>query len=108
MHPLGTVLDDSIGCALWFAARGEGLVKSRGAAQPILYKSQARVRVNFVARYLCINYYYILIIYNFVAKCIYTVCMKYSGLCIGNNISAAVHAVIHIISLTVACGIGHT
>jgi len=24
--PLTTVLDDSIGCALWFAARGEGLL----------------------------------------------------------------------------------
>lgn len=26
VHPLETVLDDSIGCAVWFAARGEGVV----------------------------------------------------------------------------------
>ena len=24
LHPLNTVLDDSIGCAIWFAARGRG------------------------------------------------------------------------------------
>ena len=24
IHPASTVLDDSIGCAQWFAARGEG------------------------------------------------------------------------------------
>ncbi len=24
LHPAKTVLDDSIGCALWFAARGSG------------------------------------------------------------------------------------
>ena len=28
MSPLNTVLDDSIGCALWFAARGVGRVRS--------------------------------------------------------------------------------
>ncbi|ESO11561.1 hypothetical protein HELRODRAFT_189999 [Helobdella robusta] len=27
IHPLDTVLDDSIGCALWFAARGQGRLK---------------------------------------------------------------------------------
>lgn len=43
VYPLGTVLDDSIGCALWFAARGEGLVRAPGSAEPILYRSQARV-----------------------------------------------------------------
>ena len=26
VHPLCTVLDDSIGCALWFASRGRGLL----------------------------------------------------------------------------------
>ena len=25
LHPLHTVLDDSIGCAIWFAARGKGV-----------------------------------------------------------------------------------
>lgn len=28
LHPLSTVLDDSIGCAIWFAARGVGLVST--------------------------------------------------------------------------------
>ena len=28
MYPLQTVLDDSIGCALWFAARGRGVLYS--------------------------------------------------------------------------------
>ncbi|XP_060733076.1 asparagine synthetase domain-containing protein 1 [Tachysurus vachellii] len=32
VHPLDTVLDDSIGCAMWFAARGSGLV-SEGTRQ---------------------------------------------------------------------------
>ncbi|XP_072541566.1 asparagine synthetase domain-containing protein 1 [Salminus brasiliensis] len=32
VHPLDTVLDDSIGCAVWFAARGTGVV-SDGAEQ---------------------------------------------------------------------------
>ncbi|KAJ3592176.1 hypothetical protein NHX12_007304 [Muraenolepis orangiensis] len=32
VQPLDTVLDDSIGCAMWFAARGEGLV-TRGRDQ---------------------------------------------------------------------------
>ena len=26
MYPLNTVLDDSIGCAVWFAARGQGIL----------------------------------------------------------------------------------
>ena len=33
VHPLRTVLDDSIGCALWFAARGEGLLQSTGPGE---------------------------------------------------------------------------
>ena len=33
VHPLRTVLDDSIGCALWFAARGEGLLQSMGPGE---------------------------------------------------------------------------
>ncbi|KAG9271718.1 asparagine synthetase domain-containing protein 1 [Astyanax mexicanus] len=32
VHPLDTVLDDSIGCAVWFAARGTGIV-SEGAEE---------------------------------------------------------------------------
>jgi len=35
--PLTTVLDDSIGCALWFAARGKGLLDG------IPYTTTARV-----------------------------------------------------------------
>ena len=30
LHPLNTVLDDSIGCAIWFAARGRGHDRSSG------------------------------------------------------------------------------
>ena len=26
VYPLDTVLDDSIGCAIWFAARGKGIL----------------------------------------------------------------------------------
>ena len=26
VYPLNTVLDDSIGCAVWFAARGQGVM----------------------------------------------------------------------------------
>lgn len=32
VHPLDTVLDDSIGCAVWFAARGTGII-SEGAEE---------------------------------------------------------------------------
>jgi len=28
LHPLETVLDDSIGCAMWHAASGEGILYS--------------------------------------------------------------------------------
>jgi len=28
LKPLNTVLDDSIGCALWFAARGRGVINT--------------------------------------------------------------------------------
>lgn len=37
IHPLSSVLDDSLGCALWFASRGEGLINGT------LYKSPARI-----------------------------------------------------------------
>ncbi|XP_038155382.1 asparagine synthetase domain-containing protein 1 [Cyprinodon tularosa] len=41
LHPLDTVLDDSIGCAVWFAARGAGLVLEDGA--PRAFTSSAKV-----------------------------------------------------------------
>ncbi|NXE97861.1 ASND1 protein, partial [Menura novaehollandiae] len=41
IYPLDTVLDDSIGCAIWFASRGEGFVSKQGELKP--YKSPAKV-----------------------------------------------------------------
>ncbi|NXW90625.1 ASND1 protein, partial [Alopecoenas beccarii] len=41
IYPLDTVLDDSIGCAIWFASRGEGFINNRGELKP--YKSPAKV-----------------------------------------------------------------
>ncbi|XP_067891713.1 asparagine synthetase domain-containing protein 1 [Heterodontus francisci] len=41
VQPLDTVLDDSIGCAVWFAARGIGTSTSNGEIQP--YISTAKV-----------------------------------------------------------------
>ncbi|NXG47293.1 ASND1 protein, partial [Psilopogon haemacephalus] len=41
IYPLNTVLDDSIGCAVWFASRGEGFVSNQGEMKP--YKSSAKV-----------------------------------------------------------------
>ncbi|XP_077175564.1 asparagine synthetase domain-containing protein 1 [Paroedura picta] len=41
VYPLDTVLDDSIGCAVWFASRGEGLITNQGGPKP--YKSPAKV-----------------------------------------------------------------
>ncbi|NXN06900.1 ASND1 protein, partial [Indicator maculatus] len=41
IYPLDTVLDDSIGCAMWFASRGEGFVSNQGEMKP--YKSPAKV-----------------------------------------------------------------
>ncbi|XP_060113242.1 asparagine synthetase domain-containing protein 1 [Heteronotia binoei] len=41
VYPLDTVLDDSIGCAVWFASRGEGLKTHQGVTRP--YKSPAKV-----------------------------------------------------------------
>jgi len=40
IYPLNTVLDDSLGCALWFASRGKGCLHP-GDAQ---YSSHATVR----------------------------------------------------------------
>ncbi|XP_056435464.1 asparagine synthetase domain-containing protein 1 [Gadus chalcogrammus] len=41
VQPLDTVLDDSIGCAMWFAARGEGFVTQDGDRTP--FSSPAKV-----------------------------------------------------------------
>ncbi|KFP33534.1 Asparagine synthetase domain-containing protein 1, partial [Colius striatus] len=41
IYPLNTVLDDSIGCAIWFASRGEGFISNQGELKP--YKSLAKV-----------------------------------------------------------------
>ncbi|NWX42184.1 ASND1 protein, partial [Steatornis caripensis] len=40
IYPLDTVLDDSIGCAIWFASRGEGFISNQGGLKP--YKSPAK------------------------------------------------------------------
>ncbi|XP_022318246.2 asparagine synthetase domain-containing protein 1-like isoform X2 [Crassostrea virginica] len=42
VYPLETVLDDSIGCAVWFAARGEGVL-GNGEDAGKTYKSSAKV-----------------------------------------------------------------
>ncbi|XP_061192721.1 asparagine synthetase domain-containing protein 1-like [Saccostrea echinata] len=42
VYPLETVLDDSIGCAVWFAARGEGIL-GNGEHAGMPYKSSAKV-----------------------------------------------------------------
>ncbi len=39
LYPLQSVLDDSIGCAIWFAARGQGVLSDTGES----YTSPARV-----------------------------------------------------------------
>ncbi|XP_007494557.2 asparagine synthetase domain-containing protein 1 [Monodelphis domestica] len=41
VHPLDTVLDDSIGCAVWFASRGIGYITKEDEMQ--LYESSAKV-----------------------------------------------------------------
>jgi len=40
--PLNSVLDDSIGCAMWFASRGRGSIVSADGSK-ILYTSTSRV-----------------------------------------------------------------
>lgn len=42
VYPLETVLDDSIGCAVWFAARGQGIL-GNGDHAGETYKSSAKV-----------------------------------------------------------------
>ncbi|KAM4558465.1 asparagine synthetase domain-containing protein 1 [Odontesthes bonariensis] len=41
VHPLDTVLDDSIGCAVWFAARGMGVIMQDNDQRP--FTSSAKV-----------------------------------------------------------------
>lgn len=41
VHPLDTVLDDSIGCAVWFAARGAGFITEDSDRRP--FTSSAKV-----------------------------------------------------------------
>ncbi|XP_074550659.1 asparagine synthetase domain-containing protein 1 [Halichoeres trimaculatus] len=41
VHPLDTVLDDSIGCAVWFAARGQGFIAEEDDQKP--FTSSAKV-----------------------------------------------------------------
>uniref|UniRef100_A0A1A8E1F4 Asparagine synthetase domain-containing protein 1 n=2 Tax=Nothobranchius kadleci TaxID=1051664 RepID=A0A1A8E1F4_NOTKA len=41
VHPLDTVLDDSIGCAVWFAARGRGVIPEVEGQRP--FSSAAKV-----------------------------------------------------------------
>lgn len=41
VYPLETVLDDSIGCAVWFAARGTGFIMEDGGQKP--FRSSAKV-----------------------------------------------------------------
>ena len=41
MYPLNSVLDDSIGCAVWFAARGRGILgNGPDRGKPIISTSQ--------------------------------------------------------------------
>ena len=48
VYPLNTVLDDSIGCAIWFASRGQGVIINQ-SGDMIPYSSPARV--SFVLLY---------------------------------------------------------
>lgn len=46
VHPLETVLDDSIGCAVWFAARGTGVVEEEdGDQKPFTSSAKANPRL---------------------------------------------------------------
>ena len=47
IDPASTVLDDSIGCAQWFAARGEGTVTNQ-LDEEISYTSPARVIISIL------------------------------------------------------------
>lgn len=49
LHPHNTVLDDSIGCALWFAARGTGILGT-GPSKGQSYTSKAKVCIEISAR----------------------------------------------------------
>jgi hypothetical protein len=44
IYPRNTVLDESLGCALWFASRGKGYIVQQ-SGQDTHYSSPARVNV---------------------------------------------------------------
>lgn len=44
VYPLGTVLDDSIGCAVWFAARGTGFIMEDGDQRPFTSSAKASLQ----------------------------------------------------------------
>ncbi|XP_038056294.1 asparagine synthetase domain-containing protein 1-like isoform X2 [Patiria miniata] len=43
VYPLQSVMDDSIGCAIWFAARGQGFLATDAGSSPQPYESPAKV-----------------------------------------------------------------
>lgn len=58
VYPLETVLDDSIGCAVWFAARGEGILGNGDhAGKP--YKSSSKVPLDSLRTVCSLDYTYI-------------------------------------------------
>lgn len=50
VHPLDTVLDDSIGCAVWFAARGEGFVTEGDRQRPFTSSAKVTNKHQFLSR----------------------------------------------------------
>ncbi len=52
IYPCSTVLDDSIGSALWFAARGNGILHHDNSS----YESPAEVR-KYIVNNFCIHIY---------------------------------------------------
>lgn len=45
IYPLNSILDDSLGCALWFAARGHGTKFDSTATEETKYTSPANVTI---------------------------------------------------------------
>ena len=43
--PLASVLDDSIGCALWFAARGRGVLEEQEYTSPVRVSIQSILKI---------------------------------------------------------------
>lgn len=48
VHPLETVLDDSIGCAVWFAARGTGFITEDGDQKPFVSTAKVILKIGTV------------------------------------------------------------